>query len=146
MGRSSPSDHSKNAIVGILTPLPPEEMTTFTKDVLPTVISQTKKAWLQVIPPEAEPPQSEKGRVCIEFDLHSDGKIKNMKLVSPSGKIALDRAAWGALTGAQPFPPFPPKLKTETIRLQLCFSYNLNADQPVGAAPQKESNTPTPVN
>jgi TonB family protein len=129
-GQTSSSDRPKDETLEILTPLPPEELTVFTKDVLPKVISQTKKAWFPIIPSEAQPPQLEKGKVGIEFELHSDGKITNMKLAFPSGKIALDRAAWGGLTGAQPFSPFPPDVKTEMVRLRFFFSYNMKLDEP----------------
>lgn len=128
-GQTSPSDRPKYEQVDILTPLSPEELPVFTKDVLPKVISQTKKAWYPIIPREARPPQLEQAKVGIEFELHSDGKITNMKLAFPSGKIALDRAAWGGLTGAQPFAPFPPEMKTEMVRLRFFFSYNMKLDE-----------------
>ena len=133
--------------VEILTSLPADEMAVFTKKILPTIASQTKKTWYPLIPAEARPPKLEQSRVGIEFELHSDGKIKSMKLVSPSGKLALDRAAWGALTGAQPFTPFPPEVKTETIRLRFFFLYNMvDVDRPASSSHQEESKAPSPVN
>jgi TonB family protein len=138
-------DAVKSTGVEILSGLPPDQMAVFTGKVLPAIISQTKKAWYPIIPREAQPPQLEKGEVAIEFELYSDGKIRKMVLSSPSGKIALDRAAWGALTGAQPFAPFPPELTTEMIRLRFLFSYDLKPGDTANL-PSGEAKSTDPVN
>jgi TonB family protein len=141
------SSDEKMGGVEILSNLPADEMTVFTEKALPTIVSQIKKAWYPLIPPVARPPKLEQGRVGIEFELHSNGKISKMILDLPAGKIALDRAAWGALTGAQPFAPFPPELKTETIRLRFFFLYNMvSVDRPASSSHQEESKTHSPVN
>jgi outer membrane biosynthesis protein TonB len=47
-----------------------------------------------------------------------------MKLVSSSGDIALDRAAWAGISGSIPFQPLPPNFKGEYISLRFKFYYN----------------------
>jgi hypothetical protein len=47
-----------------------------------------------------------------------------MLLEGPSGDIALDRAAWGGITGASPYPPFPAGVTVDHIELRFLFSYN----------------------
>ena len=112
--------------VEILSDLPREEMDAFVGKVLPDLVKRTKQTWYPLIPEEACPPKNEQGKVAIEFVLHPDGKISEMRLSQPSGKVALDRAAWGALTGAQPFKVLPPELAKETIRLRFNFVYNIS--------------------
>lgn len=118
-------DKAKNSEVDILSPLPPKDKKIFQKDVLPAVILQIEKSWWPIIPESARPPQSKQGEVAISFLLHSDGKISDMKLDEQSGDIALDHAAWGGVTGAIPFRPFPTKMSVQEVRLRLHFLYNI---------------------
>ncbi len=53
-----------------------------------------------------------KGKLTIEFAILKDGSVAGMKLVADSGDTALDRAAWGGITGSNPFPPLPPDFIT----------------------------------
>jgi TonB family protein len=114
--------------VDVLTHLPESEMAIFTKRVLPGTLVRSKEAWLPLIPNEALPQKLEKGKVAIEVSLYPDGKIREMRLAASSGKVALDRAAWEALTGAQPFAALAPELSSEPIRLRFSFLYNLKPD------------------
>jgi hypothetical protein len=50
-----------------------------------------------------------------------------MKLDRMSGNIALDRAAWGSVTGSTPFAPIPPGFTGE-LGLRLYFFYNLSPE------------------
>src|SRR5262245_1316005 len=60
--------------------------------------------WDPLIPEVARAPMMKKGVVVIEFAIMKDGRIQGMKLIASSGDVALDRAAWGALTSADPLP------------------------------------------
>jgi len=41
-----------------------------------------------------------------------------------SGDVALDRAAWGAITGSNPFPPLPKEFPGQNLGLLFRFYYN----------------------
>jgi hypothetical protein len=57
-----------------------------------------------------------------------------MRLVSTSGDMALDRAAWGGITASNPFPPLPSEFSGSYIRLRFSFRYNPEkTDHPAGA-------------
>ena len=49
-----------------------------------------------------------------------------MTLEGPSGDVSLDRAAWGGILGASPFPPLPKNFKGPFLELRFYFLYNQN--------------------
>jgi hypothetical protein len=53
-----------------------------------------------------------------------DGTVSGMKLISTSGDVALDRGAWGGITGCNPFPPLPSEFSASYIALRFSFYYN----------------------
>ncbi len=65
-----------------------------------------------------------RGRLAIEFVILPDGKIAGMKLVAPSGDVALDRAAWGGITASNPFAPLPGEFHGPYLALRFRFYYN----------------------
>jgi TonB family protein len=94
---------------------------------LQKVIAATKQAWYPIIPDEARPPLNKQGIVEIRFEIYPDGSVHHMQLYGPSGDVALDRAAWGGITGATPYPPLPKRfvnLKGKYLALQFNFLYN----------------------
>jgi periplasmic protein TonB len=52
--------------------------------------------------------------VLIRVTLTSSGRALNVEVVTPSGYEAMDRSVLGAVQDAQPFPPFPSLLGSET--------------------------------
>ena len=88
------------------------------------VIYDTKRAWYPIIPEVAQPPIDKQGRVLIRFKILPDGSVKDMHLEGPSGDVSLDRAAWGAITGASPFPQLPKHFKGPYLELRFYFLYN----------------------
>jgi TonB family protein len=80
--------------------------------------------WDPLIPESALPPVMKKGVVMIEFSIGKDGKVSGMKLISSSGDVALDRAAWGAITDAIPLPHLPVNFSGEYLKLRARFYYN----------------------
>lgn len=88
------------------------------------VIYDTKRAWYPIIPEVAQPPISKQGKVLIRFKIMQDGSVKDMHLEGPSGDVSLDRAAWGGITGAGPFPPLPKNFKGPFLELRFYFLYN----------------------
>jgi TonB family protein len=93
------------------------------------VIAATYRSWLPLIPESARPPLSRQGKVGIEFRINPDGSVKQMILKFPSGDVALDRAAWGGVTGASPYPPLPKDFKGPYLALRFGFYYNINDEK-----------------
>jgi TonB family protein len=80
--------------------------------------------WDPLIPESALPPVMKKGVVIIEFSISKDGRVNGMKLVASSGDVALDRAAWGAITDAIPLPQLPTQFAGEYLTIRARFYYN----------------------
>ncbi len=80
--------------------------------------------WDPFIPESAMPPVMKKGVVVIEFAITKDGKVMGMKLVGTSGDVALDRAAWGAITDAIPLPNLPTQFAGDYLLIRARFYYN----------------------
>jgi TonB family protein len=80
--------------------------------------------WDPLIPESALPPVMKKGVVVIQFRIEKDGKVTNMELVASSGDVALDRAAWGAITDAIPVPKLPVNFAGDYLLLRARFYYN----------------------
>ncbi|MBV8116246.1 MAG: TonB family protein [Silvibacterium sp.] len=93
------------------------------------VIYDTKRAWYPIIPEAAQPPLLKQGVVAIRFKIFPDGSVKEMHLDGPSGDVSLDRAAWGGITGAAPYPPLPKGFKGPFLELRFYFLYNIPPDQ-----------------
>jgi TonB family protein len=93
------------------------------------VIAATYRSWIPLIPESARPPLDKSGKVGIEFRINPDGSVKQMVLRFPSGDVALDRAAWGGITGASPYPPLPKDFKGPYLALRFGFYYNISEDK-----------------
>lgn len=93
---------------------------------LERVVYLVRMNWYNLIPEVARPPLLKKGRVSIEFAIQKNGTIAGMRLVGPSGDVALDRAAWGGITASNPFPQLPSEYKSQYLALRFHFYYNPN--------------------
>ncbi|HTU50891.1 MAG TPA: cell envelope integrity protein TolA [Acidobacteriaceae bacterium] len=93
------------------------------------VVQMTQSSWDLLIPEAARPPLLKQGTVAIQFIILPDGSIKQMQLIRPSGDVSLDRAAWGGITGAGPFPPLPKQFKGPYLALRFYFLYNEQTGQ-----------------
>jgi TonB family protein len=93
------------------------------------VIAATYRSWIPIIPESARPPLDKQGRVGVRFKIYPDGSVKEMILEFPSGDVSLDRAAWGGITGASPYPPLPKDFKGTFLELRFGFYYNLDPDK-----------------
>jgi outer membrane biosynthesis protein TonB len=85
-------------------------------------------AWWPLIPEEARPPLNKKGVTMIRFRIGKDGSLQVMNLDGRSGTTSLDRAAWGGVTGASPFPPLPTQFKGPYLEIRGAFLYNLRPE------------------
>jgi hypothetical protein len=88
------------------------------------LIRETYRTWDPLIPDEVNPPINKRGETDIVFTILPNGRIQagGMILVGRSGDVALDRAAWGALTGAD-FPPLPREFHGPYLQLRFDFHY-----------------------
>jgi len=81
--------------------------------------------WDPLIPEEVQPPLMKKGIVGIRFTILPDGKIGAMTLETRSGDVALDHAAWNAITSEGQFPPLPRLFHGPQLELRVGFFYNI---------------------
>ncbi len=87
---------------------------------------ETERTWDPLIPEEVNPPILKKGAVVIRFKVLPSGRLMDgsMVLEGRSGDTALDRAAWGALTGSN-YPPLPREFHGPFLELRAIFLYNM---------------------
>jgi TonB family protein len=91
---------------------------------LARVLHDVRMNWYTIIPESAKAPLMKKGKVTIEFAILKDGTVAGMRYVSSSGDVALDRAAYGGITGSNPFPPLPTEFGGQYLGLRFAFYYN----------------------
>ena len=91
---------------------------------------ETENTWDPLIPDEVNPPILKSGMVAIEFKVLPNGRLMDgsVHLVGRSGDTALDRAAWGALTGSN-YPPLPRDFHGPYLELRAYFLYNMQPPQ-----------------
>jgi hypothetical protein len=91
---------------------------------------ETEHTWDPLIPDEVNPPIFKQGQVQIRFRVGPNGRIidGSMVLEGRSGDTALDRAAWGALTGSN-YPPLPREFHGPYLELRAVFMYNMRPPQ-----------------
>jgi outer membrane biosynthesis protein TonB len=87
---------------------------------------ETEHTWDPLIPDEVNPPILKQGQCMIRFKVLPNGRIMegSMVLEGRSGDTALDRAAWGALTGSN-YPPLPREFHGPYLELRAIFMYNM---------------------
>ncbi|HXJ86291.1 MAG TPA: TonB family protein [Candidatus Binatia bacterium] len=88
---------------------------------LQRILQEVRENWYHLIPESAE---MKKGKLAIEFAITKDGQVAGMRLVLSSGDAALDRPAWGSITGSNPFPPLPNEFTGPYLALRFRFYYN----------------------
>ena len=121
MGANAPSQHAGNkGAVDVLS----DTLGVDFGPYIQRVIYATKKSWYPIIPEVAQPPISKQGRTLIRFKILPDGSVKEMTLEGKAGDVSLDRAAWGGIVGAAPFPPLPKNFKGPFLELRFYFLYN----------------------
>jgi TonB C terminal len=87
---------------------------------------ETEHTWDPLIPDEVNAPILKQGQCQIRFRVLPNGRIMegSMVLEGRSGDTALDRAAWGALTGSN-YPPLPREFHGPYLELRAIFMYNM---------------------
>jgi TonB family protein len=85
------------------------------------MLATVRRNWYSLIPASA---QMQKGEVAIEFKILQTGDVKDMQLITSSGSMNLDRAAWGSITGSEPFKSLPEAFTGPYLALRLRYLYN----------------------
>jgi TonB family protein len=88
---------------------------------LQRVLHDVRQNWYNAIPESAV---MKHGNLIIEFAITKDGKVAGMKLVTSSGDVPLDRAAWAGIVGSDPFPELPKDFSGQYLALRFRFFYN----------------------
>jgi TonB family protein len=88
---------------------------------LQAVLRHVRENWYKGIPESA---RWKHGNLAIEFAITKDGKVAGMRLVTTSGDVWLDRAAWGGIVGSAPFPALPSEFSGSYLALRFKFFYN----------------------
>lgn len=84
----------------------------------------TERTWDPLIPDEVNPPINKAGVVAIRFKVLPNGQVVDMQLEGRSGDTALDRAAWGAISGSS-YQPLPRAFHGPYLELRAFFFYNM---------------------
>lgn len=94
---------------------------------LQKVIRETYRTWDPLIPEEVNPPILKRGQCEIVFTILPNGRVQahSMILTGRSGDVALDRAAWGSIEGAD-YPPLPREFHGPYLQLRFRFQYNIH--------------------
>lgn len=88
------------------------------------ILREIYNTWLPLIPVEARPPLNKQGTTLIRFMILPDGHIGAMSLDGSSHDDALNRAAWGSITGVGQFPPLPKEFHGPNLELRIHYLVN----------------------
>jgi TonB family protein len=78
-------------------------------------------SWLPLIPEETRPPLNKEGNTLIRFTIDKDGTVSAMHLDASTHDTAIDRAAWGSITGVGQMPPLPKNFNGPNLELRIDF-------------------------
>jgi TonB family protein len=84
--------------------------------------------WIPLLPEEARPPLNKRGTTQIRFTINPDGTITAMNLDGSSHDDALNRAAWGSITGVGQFPPLPKQFHGPNLELRIHYLVNQDTE------------------
>ena len=88
------------------------------------ILHEIYTTWIPLIPEEARPPLNKQGTTLIRFSILPDGHIGSMSLDGSSHDDALNRAAWGSITGVGQFPPLPKEFHGPNLELRIHYLVN----------------------
>ena len=91
---------------------------------LQRILREIYDQWIPLIPEEARPPLMKSGVTMIRFTILPDGNIGAMHLDGSTHDDALNRAAWGSVTGVGQFPPLPSQFHGPNLELRIHYLVN----------------------
>ena len=91
---------------------------------LKRIMREIYNTWIPLIPEEARPPLNKQGVTQLRFTILPNGKIGGMTLEGSTHDDALNRAAWGSITGVGQFPPLPGEFHGPNLELRIHYLVN----------------------
>lgn len=91
---------------------------------LKKIMREIYNTWIPLIPEEARPPLNKQGITQIRFTILPDGHIGGMVLEGSTHDDALNRAAWGSITGVGQFPALPKEFHGPKLELRIHYLVN----------------------
>ena len=83
-------------------------------------IAQVRRNWF--IPQSA---MVDRGHVVLQFVVHRDGRITDLRVVQPSHNASFNRSAFAAISSSNPLEPLPPDYPAPAISpMTVTFYYN----------------------
>ena len=92
------------------------------------IIADIYRNWLPLIPEECNPPLSKEGETLVRFTILPDGRIGGMWLDGSTHDDAINKAAWGSITGEGQFPPLPSQFHGPNLELRILYSIKRRPD------------------
>ena len=68
--------------------------------------------------------QINRGRVVVQFFVHRDGRISELRVVQPAGTASFNTAAFNAIRMSNPTQPLPPEYPVDQVLFTVTFHYN----------------------
>ena len=93
---------------------------------LTRLLREVKEHWYQLIPESAS---MKRGKVVLQFAILPDGSVAGLQVVETSRDTALDRPAYGSITGSNPFPPLPKEFTGPYLGLRFSYYYNMEVEE-----------------
>ena len=88
------------------------------------ILQEIYTQWIPLIPEEARPPLRKSGVTMIRFTILPDGTIGGMYLDGSTHDDALNKAAWGSITGVGQFPALPSQFHGPNLELRIHYLVN----------------------
>ncbi len=88
------------------------------------ILQEIYDQWIPLIPEEARPPLRKAGVTQIRFTILPDGSIGAMHLDGSTHDDALNKAAWGSITGVGQFPALPSQFHGPNLELRIHYLVN----------------------
>jgi hypothetical protein len=95
------------------------------------IMREIYEQWIPLLPEETRPPLHKQGYTALRITIMPDGSIhvqdgvhNGLVLDSSSHDEALDRAAWGSITGVGQFPPLPKQFHGPDLELRIHYLVN----------------------
>ncbi|WP_263382294.1 TonB C-terminal domain-containing protein [Granulicella arctica] len=102
---------------------------------LKKIMRQIYNTWIPLIPEEARPPLNKQGVTQLRITIMPDGRLHvqdgsndGMVLEGSSHDDALNRAAWGSVTGVGQFPPLPSEFHGPNLTLRIHYLVNMKQE------------------
>ena len=93
---------------------------------LTRLLREVKEHWYQLIPESAS---MKRGKVVLQFAILPDGSVAGLQVIESSRDVALDRPAYGSITGSNPFPPLPKEFTGPYLGLRFSYYYNMEVEE-----------------